>query len=32
MRMKLKCDISVTIRWMLAFAAVIAEIVYLIRR
>jgi hypothetical protein len=32
MRIKLKCDVSVTIRWLLAFAAVIAEIIYLIRR
>jgi len=30
--MKLKCDISVTVRWLLAFAAGIAEIIYLIRR
>ncbi|MBB6142722.1 hypothetical protein HNQ77_000660 [Silvibacterium bohemicum] len=32
MRIKLKCDISVTLRWLLAFAAAISAIIHLIRR
>jgi hypothetical protein len=32
MRFKLKCDVSVTLRWVLAFAAAIAEIIHLVRR
>lgn len=30
MRIRLKCDVSVSLRWMLAFAAAICEIIRVI--
>jgi hypothetical protein len=32
MRFKLKCDVSVTLRWLLAFAAALSAIIHLMRR